>query len=479
MLRKLAATLVVATVAASILAPTTGRREAAAAEPFRLVVPALAADSPPPPAPFVTASGVRSCDYIPGFSAPAPMPSDVVNATPPSGPAPAALPGNTAVPGATTSHQLTVLDQLSDAVSRNYVDPAFNGIDWGAVTARYRTLVQGGLTDTDFYVAMGAMLGELGDDHSQFMSPADVAAEEERLARGENFVGIGALMAAIPGRDGAFAIISVWPNSPARQAGLKPHDIILSVDGSPAIDAEGNVATRGPAGTTVMLVVETPGQSPRSVQLVRRAVSGFTPVDSCILPNTKIGYIFIPTFNDLSIDDQVRDALKKLTAEGPLTGLIVDNRQNGGGISTVAKAVLGFFTGGNQGAMVSSAGSTPFNITPEDVGGSQTVPLVVLVDWGTVSFGEIVSGVLAQSGRATIVGRTSLGNVELLHGFNFTGGSRAWIAAETFQPLGKPAGYWEQTGIVASVSAPTRWDLFTEANDPALAKAAGLLSHHP
>jgi C-terminal processing protease CtpA/Prc len=101
--------------------------------------------------------------------------------------------------------------------------------------------------------------------------------------------------------------------------------------------------------------------------------------------------------------------------------------------------------------------------------------MVVLVDRDTVSFGEIFSGVLQLSGRAEIVGGPSAGNVETLNRFDFDDQSRAWLAAETFAPNGQAAGVWEEVGILPDVERRTRWDLFTEETDPALAEAVELL----
>ncbi|MEZ4672092.1 MAG: hypothetical protein R3E39_29655 [Anaerolineae bacterium] len=75
----------------------------------------------------------------------------------------------------------------------------------------------------------------------------------------------------------------------------------------------------------------------------------------------------------------------------------------------------------------------------------------------------------------TIIGVTPLGNVERLRRCDLEDDSRAWLASETFQPLNLVNGIWEETGIVPDVLLPTRWDLFTEATDPALAKAVELL----
>src|SRR5574341_1252867 len=88
----------------------------------------------------------------------------------------------------------------------------------------------------------------------------------------------------------------------------------------------------------------------------------------------------------------------------------------------------------------------------------------------TVSFGEIFSGALQDTGRAKIVGQTTLGNVETLHGYTFDDGSRAWIAEERFDPLVSHAD-WEKDGIKPDVEAYADWDTFTFENDPSLAAA--------
>jgi C-terminal processing protease CtpA/Prc len=204
-------------------------------------------------------------------------------------------------------------------------------------------------------------------------------------------------------------------------------------------------------------------------------VTGRLPIDYCIVPNTRLGYIFFPTFLDKTIADQTREALQQMTVDGQLDGLILDNRMNGGGLGSVAHAVMNFFASGLQGYYIGRTDQEPLQLEGEDVGGSQTVPLVVLVDVDTVSYAEIVSGVLRLAGRARIVGGITLGNIEQLHAYDLVDTSRAWIASRTFQPLGQTNGIWEKTGIIPDVILPTRWDLFTEATDPALAEAVALL----
>jgi C-terminal processing protease CtpA/Prc len=112
-----------------------------------------------------------------------------------------------------------------------------------------------------------------------------------------------------------------------------------------------------------------------------------------------------------------------------------------------------------------------FNVIGTDINGSFDVPLVVLVGPGTVSFGEITSGIFQDARRATIIGETTGGNIELLWGFDFEDGSRAWIAHETFRPRQNPDMDWEQTGIIPDITAHSNWDEITPDNDPAIQAA--------
>ncbi len=419
---------------------------------------------------------VRACDYVPGVSQPAVMPPEVLNPPPPPPPPPIVLPTPTPVPPETTAAQLDVFGGLWNAVSDHYVDPDFNGVDWNAIGDQYQALIEQGLTDADFYLAMGEMVRELGDGHSYFQSPQLAADEDARIAAGQSFVGIGILALPIPGAEEIGAIISIFPGSTAEAAGLRPHDALLEVDGLPYRDEFGIARSLGPAGTSFELTYQRPGETPQTITIMRQAVQGFLPIDRCIVPDTRIGYVLVPTLLDSSIDDQVREALQDMTFDGPLEGLVLDNRMNGGGLGSVAQDLLGLFTSGLQGHYVTrDAEAEPFTITASDAGGSQSLPLVALIDRNTVSYGEIVSGVLQHSDRATLLGGRTAGNVEQLFRYDFANGSRAWLATRSFAPNGLPPGFWEGTGVLPDVSVPTRWDLFSEATDPALAEAVELL----
>lgn len=431
-------------------------------------------------APTVNNAGVRACYYQPGVSVPAEMPPEVLaTPTPIVYPTPQA-PANSQVDASTTEAQLKEFHQLWQDVDDNYVYTDFNGHNWKAIGDKYEALIKAGLMTEDFYLAMDQMMFELGDEHSRFISPEQAKTEDQDIAGQNNFVGIGALVQPLDEAGTSGVIVSVFPGSPAEEAGIRLHDKVGAVDGGPWLDPDtGKSRTLGPEGTQVTVTIQTPGEEPRDITFTRRAVSGSVPIEYCIVPGTRIGYIYLPTFEDQTIDDQVHDALEKMTADGPLDGLILDNRMNSGGLNAVGEKILSYFVSGENGQYVSRNGSRPLEINGENINGSQSVPLVTMVDLQTASMGEIFSGILRVSDRARVVGQNTLGNVETLHQFNYDDGSRAWIASETFEPLGQANGIWERTGIIPDAYAPTRWDLFTEATDPALAKAIALLQGNP
>jgi len=379
----------------------------------------------------------------------------------------------------TAARHLRIFTELWETVRDEYLHSDYNGVDWEAIGRKYRVRVEAGLDDEAFWAAMDEMLAELNDDHSVFLSPAEVA-EEEATRLGElDYVGIGIYTAPVPPKNGGggySVILLVLPDSPATHAGLRSHDRILAVDGWPACcDAAGNDyldRLTGPEGDPVELRVQTPGQSPRSITVTRARIQSPLPIEARRLEGD-IGYIVIPTFWDETVVERTHQALEGLAANGELSGLILDLRVNAGGSDTVLEGVLAFFTDGELGHFVGRRGEVPLYVEGIDVGGSQQVPLAVLVGRETASFAEIFSGVLREAGRAYIVGRTTPGNIETVYGYDFEDGSRAWIAQETFRP---PSGAdWEDTGIVPDVEVPLDWDEFTVEDDPQLEAALRLL----
>ncbi len=370
--------------------------------------------------------------------------------------------------------QLKILGELALIVKDVYVYPDFNGKDWTAIVARYQTRVEAGLDTQSFYDAMFTMITELGDEHSFFLSPVDVALTEAELRGDIEFVGVG-VYGQPDLKKGSLTVISTFPGSPAEYGGIQAHDTILRVDGYP-IDMEYGNRLRGPQCSAVRVTVQSPGEAPRDVMLVRYAIEGNVPIDARLVTTSdgsKIGYIFIPSFFDETLPEQIKNALNQF---GRLDGLILDLRMNGGGSSNVTYPIFSYFIDGELGQFVSRQETRPLEINADEIQNSQTVPLIVMVSKDTVSFGEIFAGVLKDAGRAKIVGETSLGNVEVLHGYDFDDGSQVWIAAETFHSAFSESN-WEETGIIPDVQAFAEWNTFYFEDDPSVAAAVRLLGH--
>jgi carboxyl-terminal processing protease len=375
-----------------------------------------------------------------------------------------------AAQGATARH-LRVFTRLWENVHDAYVYPDFNGLDWNAVYRRYRARIELGTKDEEFHQAMQEMIDELGDDHSVFFSPQQVAEQKRLLSGQRNYAGIGIMKRTLPDK-GYAVLLSVLPDSPAERAGLRRHDRILAVDDVPLVNEHGEARSsllRGPAGTEVQLTIQTPGREQRELIVTRGYIEAQFQVEAHRLPGTNVGYLLIPTFWNWSASSRVRQAMEGLMADGELDGLIVDMRINGGGLIPMLKDTLSIFTEGELGAFVSRNTERPLLVDSRPVGNSLEVPLIILVGRETESSGEIFSGVLRENGRARLVGRTTEGNVETVWKMDFEDGSRAWLAREIFIP---PSGAdWEETGIVPDLEISLDWDEFTAETDQQLQAA--------
>jgi carboxyl-terminal processing protease len=370
--------------------------------------------------------------------------------------------------------QLAILERIGDIVQEVYVYPDFNGREWAEIETRYRALIEGGLDTETFYSEMQNMITELGDEHSFYLSPVEVEYANTELRGESEYVGFG-INNKVDLERGRLVVISTYPDSPAARAGIQPHDAILMVDGQPIVE-ENLYRLSGPKCSAVTLTVQTPGQAPRDLLLVRHSIQASLRIDARLVPTTdgsKIGYIFIPTFFDETIPDQIEQALNDF---GELDGLLLDVRMNSGGTSIVANPIMAYFANGRLGQFVSRFESRTLRVLGNPVQNSQTVPLVVIVNEETVSYGEIFAGIMRDSRGARITGATSLGNVEVLRGHDLHDGSQLWIASETFYPANSDEN-WEETGIVPDLEASAAWDTFTFETDPAIAAAVTLLGH--
>jgi carboxyl-terminal processing protease len=426
----------------------------------------------------LNSSGVRTCDYLPGQSRPAQIPLGSPQPVVSLSPTPLTFTKTPPNPS-TIAGQMLIFNQIVKDITEHYFSPEYNGVDWNSLQAKYKLLIQNGLNQANFPQAMQQMVSELGDGESSYVST--VGQPTPTPAPVSNFVGIGASFYTFTenGQD-TYVLTWVYSGSPAGQAGLKNHDALLKVDGGRFLDENGAPRTRGPEGSSVTITVQTPGQAPRDVKVVRRAIDLTSVVDYCRMAGTAIGYIRWFDINNSDTVAQTVEALKQMSLSSPLQGLIIDLRQSNGSSNydlNNLQSLVGLFTSGNLGSFIAPRGdSTPlvYTASQSDISGSQKLPLVVIQDLSSGSI-PLITGVLQVNGRARIVGQTADGEVYNNFCNDYVDGSTLCIANEVFQPVGKTPDYWKKTGVVPDVLVNGRWDQYTEADDPYLAKAVSLL----
>lgn len=373
--------------------------------------------------------------------------------------------------------QLRIFRELWGVVNERYIYPDFNGFDWPAARDQVESRISAGLTVEQFHAEMSDLIDGLNDDHSNYLTPDEATREDAEYSGAGTFTGVG-LVTDVNRDAGHIYVLAVLPDSPAARAGIEPHDAILEIDGQPSVDAQGNSMSsllRGEAGTTVEVLVRTPGQAPRVVAVARGDVNTTEPIVRRVLPGDKrIGYLGVPSLFEESVTARTRDAVRELTRGGRLEGLILDLRTNGGGSFPNLRGLLSLFTSGAMGDFVDRAGErTSVRVRANGIGNSQTVPLVVLIGPSTESFAEVLAGSLQAKGRARLVGQNSAGNIETLMAHQFEDGSRLWLAQETFR-LPDGTG-WELIGLTPDVRVDAAWDEYTADDDPVLAEAVKLL----
>ena len=243
------------------------------------------------------------------------------------------------------------------------------------------------------------------DPHSSLLKP-DAFRELQIDTQGE-FTGIGV---SITIRDGVVTVISPIEGTPAYKAGIKAGDKIIRVDGKPVNNLRDAVKLmRGPKGTNVKVTILRDGTAdPMDFELVRNLI----PIES--VRHTKIrpgyGYVWVTHFREQTTVD-LEAALKDLEAGGqPLKGLIVDLRDNPGGLLPQAIQVADLFL--DEGDILSIKGRLEKHTrkySAQADAAKREYPIVLLINSGSASASEIVAGALQDNQRALILGTPSFG----------------------------------------------------------------------
>jgi len=385
--------------------------------------------------------------------------------------------GETASPTATLmplAERNELFEEVWGTVNDRYLYADFRGVDWNKTRKEYAQRISKVGSASEFYTVMSEMVGLLKDQHSRYISPEE-AKDEDDLNRGDtSYAGIGILTKY---ESDSALVVLVFPDSPAAEAGLQRRDRILAIDGN-KIEGDGDVSPiRGPAGTDVRLNVRSPGEQPRDITITRRAVTGkITASSSRLEVDGSIGYLLIPSLWADDMSEQVEEHLGRLLQGPPLKGLVIDLRANEGGWRPVLTGILGQFVAGEDvGHFYSQGSDYPIEIERGNLYDRlKDVPLVVLVDGNSQSYAEVLPAALQASGRAKVVGTRTAGNTETIYSYNFSDGSRLWVAQEGFKlPDGTNL---EGRGVIPDVAIDVDWTQYPLKTDPHVLKAVELLA---
>jgi carboxyl-terminal processing protease len=333
--------------------------------------------------------------------------------------------------------------------------------------------------------AIKGMIAALDDPYSSYLSSEEFQATLQGISG--QFEGIGAEIGtqnatgatadcATLGPDCHLVIISPIDGSPAQKAGVKPGDIVVTVDGASldGLTVDGaRDRIRGKKGTEVVLTISRKGQADPIKLTITRDVIVQKEVVTRDLGGGTIGYIGLTGFSD-NAATSLHKALETDIGKGDKR-LILDLRGNPGGFVTAARAVASEFIGGGTIFWQEDAqgNKTPTDAKPGGAAIDPSIKLVVLIDKGSASASEIVAGALRDTHRATLVGETTFGKgtvqewtpLEGAGGFKLTVAkwltpSQEWIHHKGIAP---------DVAVEVPANAPA-------GQDPVLDKAVQILS---
>jgi len=259
------------------------------------------------------------------------------------------------------------------------------------------------------YGAIKGMLNSLGDPYTRFVEPKSFDEMKVRM-KGE-FFGVGIHIGM---RNDQLTVISPIAGTPADKARLKPMDTILKIDGkaTEGISLEESVnMIRGLRGTPVVLTILRKGEKlPFDVSINRDRIE-IKAVDKVEVLRPNIGYIRLNTFESQKATEEVSDALDEL-AQKNIRGLVLDLRNNGGGLLKNAIQIAGLFI--SRGDVVHTVNRDGQRKTEYVYGKARfTQPMVVLINEGSASASEILAGAIKDNKRGELVGMHSFGKASV------------------------------------------------------------------
>lgn len=307
------------------------------------------------------------------------------------------------------------------------------------------------------YAAVDGALNVL-DPHSNLLRPREY--QEFKVGTKGNFGGIGIVIGI---RDGRLTVISPIDGTPAARAGIKAMDRIMQIGADSTVNmslTEAVERLRGRVGTAVVLTVARDNRPQFAVALKRDIIRIDSVQSTTFAAGTRtIGYMKAKTFQENTMSD-FRVQLQQLheQAKGELSGLILDLRNNPGGLLQQAVEMADLFL--RDGVIVSTVGAYGRSLE-EDLAsgrGSETAyPLVILVNEGSASASEIVAGALQAQGRALVIGNRTFGKGSVQTIYNLSDGSALKLTIAEYLTAGKHS--IQEIGITPDIAlAPVTVD---------------------
>jgi carboxyl-terminal processing protease len=309
---------------------------------------------------------------------------------------------------------------------------------------------------------ISAILRELGDPYTDYLTPAEYAALRTRTAR--SYTGVG--LSVAPSKRGL--LVTSTYGGPARKAGIRRGDLIVRIQGRSAgeLSFEQSLSLiTGEKGTLVRLTVKRPRQGTTHFALVRQEID-VPSVDSRLLEvrGTEVGYVRLLSFPGGSAG-RLERATRKLVRQGA-SGLIVDLRDNPGGLISQAIETVSLFL--QKGVVCTTAGLHQDRRVFQASGDVRfpSLPLVILVNPSSASAAEIVAAALQDHDRALVVGRRTFGkaSVQSIRPLS-NGGALKLTTATYLTPRGVDLA---ETGVRPDIRA---FDNVRTKNDEALTRA--------
>ncbi len=297
------------------------------------------------------------------------------------------------------------VDEVWQIINHQYVDTTFNDTDWLKIRQEY---INNASYDSkeNAYKAIREMLAKLEDPYTRFLDPEEF--QNMRIDTSGELTGVGIQIAKDEETD-RLLVIAPIEDTPAFEAGILAQDLIIKIDGTDTKGMDVNDAVkliRGERGSQVTLTIERNGNE-RDYDITREKIE-IHPVRAHLRDTSigKVGYIRLTTFNEHAAKD-MQKAIEKLETDG-VVGYVLDLRSNPGGLLYSSISIARMWI--DEGTIVSTVDRKGVSDRESAANKSLTnKPLVVLVNEGSASASEILSGALQDNKRATLLGTKTFG----------------------------------------------------------------------